>query len=234
MKRPQDLDRKSVFVIVPSYNEQKVIAATLKPLIEAGYSVVVVDDGSSDRTPSIVGRLTVHYLRHPINLGQGAALQTGIDYALRKGAEIIVTFDADGQHRPQDILSLIEPIQKGEADVVLGSRFLRYEHKKDVPLGKRILLKGAILVNILLTGVWLSDAHNGLRALSRQAAEQIRLRENRYAHASEIMIQIRNLKLKHVEVPTRVRYSNYSKSKGQSFWNAFNIMIDLLLRRIYK
>ncbi|MFA6599822.1 MAG: glycosyltransferase family 2 protein [Candidatus Omnitrophota bacterium] len=225
---------KDIFVIVPAHNEGEVLAATLKPLLQASYSVVVVDDGSKDGTWQILAKMPVYALRHPVNLGQGAALQTGMTFALRKGARFLAHFDADGQHRPQDIAALLEPVANGEADVALGSRFLRSLDEREVPLGRRIILKTAIVVNALLTGLWLSDAHNGLRVLSREAAAQIHLRENGYAHASEIMIQIRHLKLRIAERPVRVHYSRYTRAKGQSLWNAFNIVIDLLLRRVFK
>lgn len=228
------MKNKDIFVIVPAYNEGQIIRKTVEPLIQLGYSVVVVDDGSKDKTRQALNGLPVYYLNHPVNLGQGAALQTGMTFALQEGAEIIVHFDADGQHRAQDIPDLAEPLIKGEADVALGSRFLRWHDKKAVPLGKRLVLQVAIVVNGILTGLWLSDAHNGLRALTRGAAQKIFLKENGYAHASEIIHQICRLRLRYIEKPTRIHYTSYSKAKGQSFWNAFNIVIDLLLRRIFK
>lgn len=194
----------------------------------------MVDDGSKDKTCEALAGLEVHVLRHPINLGQGAALQTGMTFALGRGAKMIVHFDADGQHRIQDLPLLLEPVLKGEADVVLGSRFLRLTDKQHIPLAKRILLRIAIIVNGVTTGLWLTDAHNGLRVLTRAAAEKIVIRENGYAHASEIINEIRKLRLRYTEKPTRIRYSKYSKSKGQSLWNAFNIVIDLLLRGIFQ
>jgi len=234
MKPLSDKNKESVFVVVPVFNEAKVLRSTLKPLIESNYSVTVVDDGSNDGSWSILKSLPIHALRHPINMGQGAAIQTGTLYSLRQGAEIIVHFDADGQHRHQDIEILTQPILHGQADIVLGSRFLHFQHKKDVPLFKRVLLRIAIVVNGLITGLWLSDAHNGLRVLSRDAAEKICLLENGYAHASEIINQIKIHRLRYLEKPTKIRYSKYSKSKGQSFWNAFNIVIDMLLRGLFK
>lgn len=224
----------SIFVVVPAYSEGHVIRSTLQLLIKLNYSVVVVDDGSSDDTWSALTDFPVYALRHPINLGQGAALQTGMTFALQQGAEIVVHFDADGQHRVEDIDVLIEPLRSGEADVVLGSRFLRQADSQAVPPLRRVLLKGAVMVNRLMTGVWLSDAHNGFRALTREAAEKIHLRENRFAHASEIISQIHHLRLHYVERPTTVVYSDYSKAKGQSMWNAFNIVTDLLLRRVFQ
>ncbi|MEJ2721431.1 MAG: glycosyltransferase family 2 protein, partial [bacterium] len=167
------------------------IASALTPLLDRGHTVVAIDDGSTDDTWRVIRSLPVHSLRHPVNLGQGAALQTGMSYALEHGAEYIVHFDADGQHSVDDIDVMLEPLRKGEADIVLGSRFLRDEDRRAVPPARRALLKGGVIVNGILTRVWLTDAHNGFRALTRNAAEKIHLRENRFAHASEILIQIR-------------------------------------------
>ena len=114
----------AIFVIIPAYNEAGALAATIVPLIEAGHRVVVVDDGSTDDTQRVLKGLGATVVRHAVNLGQGAALQTGMDYALRHGAEIAVHFDADGQHPAVAIPCLVEPILRGDADIVLGSRFL--------------------------------------------------------------------------------------------------------------
>jgi glycosyltransferase involved in cell wall biosynthesis len=221
-------------VVVPSYNEGTVVRGTLAALIAAGYTVVVVDDGSTDATPAALKGLRVWRLRHAVNLGQGAALQTGMDFALKRGAEVIVHFDADGQHRVEDLETLVEPVLKGETDVVLGSRFLRYQDTRMLPWLRALLLRVAVLVNGVLTGVWLTDAHNGLRVLSGAAARRIRLQENGFAHASEIVHQIKKAHLRFVERPTRIRYTSYSVSKGQSLWNAFNIVFDMILRGLFK
>ena len=224
--------KASVFVVVPTYNEAPALRKTLLPLIYSGYSVVVVDDCSTDNTLDTIQDLSVHYLRHPINLGQGAALQTGMTYALAQGAEYLVHFDADGQHNYRDIDSLLAPLAAGTADVAVGTRFQRSEDVQAVPTSRRLLLKVAVVVNGLLTGMWLSDAHNGFRAFTRSAAEVIQITENRMAHATEILSLIRQAKLRLVEKPVHIVYSDYSKAKGQSSLNSFHILIDLILRRI--
>jgi glycosyltransferase involved in cell wall biosynthesis len=222
------------FVIVPAYNEGRALAATLAGLAPYRYAVVVVDDGSRDDTAEVAAEFPVHLVRHPINLGQGAALQTGMTYALNRGAKFIVHFDADGQHNPAEIANLLEPLLRNEVDVVLGSRFLRREDRQAVPRGRRWVLRTAVYVNWLLTGVKLTDAHNGFRAMTRRAAEAIHLDEDGFAHASEIVDQIRRRKLRYVEHPTGIRYTDYSKAKGQSFWNGFNVVFDLLAGRLVK
>jgi glycosyltransferase involved in cell wall biosynthesis len=225
---------RSTFVIVPAFNEERAIPSTLESLLKYDYTIVVIDDGSKDNTWEVVAAYPVIALRHLVNLGQGAALQTGVAFALQEGAKTIVHFDADGQHRAEDIQSLVDPVENGEADVVLGSRFLRKSDTQAVPTVKRVILRGAVLVNGLLTGLWLTDAHNGFRAFSAAAARQIKIRENSYAHASEIISEIGRLKLRCVERPTHITYSSYATLKGQSPLNSINILIDLLIRKVFR
>jgi len=224
----------SIYVIIPSFNEGPVLRRGLEPLLASDYEIVVVDDGSSDNTLEILRHLEVHAIRHPVNLGQGAALQTGMDYAIACGADIVVHFDADGQHQASEIDSLIVPVLSGETDVVLGSRFIRSTDAREVPARRRFVLRIARVVNGLLTGAWLTDAHNGFRVLNRKAAQSIRLTENRMAHASEILFQIRRAGLRYVERPTTIVYTEYSQEKGQSAWNGIRIVIDLFLRRMFR
>lgn len=204
---------------------------TLLPLIKQSYQVIVVDDCSSDASKEILGNLPIHYLRHSINLGQGAALQTGMDFALQKGADIVIHFDADGQHPANEIPELIQPILDGKCDVVLGSRFLDKTKIENIPFKKRILLKMACWVNGWITGLWLTDAHNGFRALNRKALQNIYLTENRMAHATEILSLIKKNNLRVKEIPVTISYTEYSMQKGQSMWNAVNILFDLFKKR---
>lgn len=228
------MDAKQIFIVVPTYNEATVIEETLRPLIENGYSVVVVDDGSCDGTREKVENLPVFFLRHIVNLGQGAALQTGMDFAASMGAEVIVHFDADGQHDFRDIGAFVRPITENQTDVVLGSRFLRDDDMRAIPPLRRILLRAATRLTMLLSGIRLTDTHNGFRAFSKNAAARIRIRENNMAHASEILHQISRAKLRYTEVPVHVRYTEYSKQKGQSMFNSVNILFDFLLGRFLR
>ena len=233
MRQPSpECVQSRVFLVIPAYNEGRVLASTIRSLLPYGYSIVVVDDGSSDGTAAILKDLPVHYLRHPVNLGQGAALQTGMDYALAQGAEYIVHFDADGQHPAEGIRSVLAPILRGECDVTVGSRFLDPEHVKLIPRGRRILLRGAVVVSGILTRLWLSDAHNGFRALSRAAAQKIRLHENGFAHPTEFLDEVRRTRLRLQEVPVAIRYTEYSRAKGQPSSNSVNVLIDVLLRKV--
>lgn len=225
---------QNIFIIVPAYNEGSIIKKSLKPLLEANYSIVAIDDGSTDNTCEQLRELPVHVIQHPINLGQGAALQTGVAYALQQGADVIVHFDADGQHNPDDIPALIKPIFEGTADVVLGSRFINPESARMVPALKKIILKCGIFFTGLISGIWLTDTHNGFRAFSRTAAQKITITENRMAHASEILHRISYLKLRYQEVPVTILYSEYSLKKGQSILNFFNIVLDFILGRIFR
>ena len=226
--------KSKVYIIVPAYNEGSVVVETIRPLLTLGYHIVVVDDGSKDDTYEKACQLPVCVLQHAINLGQGAALKTGTDFALQQGAAAIVHFDADGQHPPERIHDLLAPILNEETHVVLGSRFLNPEHSKEVPTFKKWILKLGIAFTGLTSGVWLTDTHNGLRALSPFAASKICISEPRMAHASEIITLIGKHKLTYQEIPTHIRYTKYSRQKGQSIFNALNIVIDLLLRKVFR
>jgi len=210
------------------------IRQTVTRLLPYGYSIIVVNDGSTQQIYDEIADLPVIYARHRINLGQGAALQTGMQMAVARGAEFIINFDSDGQHSSEDIPEMIKPLIDNKADIVIGSRFLNKEDAHAVPFKRRMLLKVARYVNWSLTGVWLTDAHNGFRAMTRHAGEKIKLKENRMGHASEILIQIRRQKLRYVESPTHIIYSEYSQSKGQSPFNSINIVIDMIFHKLFK
>jgi glycosyltransferase involved in cell wall biosynthesis len=221
-----------VWVIVPAYNEGQRLGGTLQALCRRYANVVVVDDGSSDDTSAVALCHPVQVLRHLINLGQGAALQTGLAFCLERGANLIVTFDADGQHAPEEIERIAEPVRRGQVDVALGSRFLG--QAVGIPWTRWLVLKLAVLFTRLFSRVRVTDAHNGLRALSREAAQKIRITQNRMAHASEILDQIRDHGLRYCEVPVTIGYTAETMAKGQSSWNAPRIVAQLFLGRLVR
>jgi glycosyltransferase involved in cell wall biosynthesis len=223
----------TVFVIIPFYNENTVIRQVINDLLPLQYQLVIVDDGSTVSPVGIILYNKIHFLRHKVNLGQGAAIQTGIDYALSKEALWIITFDADGQHQASDIQQLILPVINGEADITIASRFLE-KSKHNASAGRKLILKTGRWVNYFFTGLYLSDAHNGLRAMNRNAAEKIHLKENRMAHATEFLLTIRKQKLRCKEVAATVNYTDYSKNKGQSVFNSIRIFFDLVLHKLFE
>jgi len=229
----------TVWIVVPAYNEGSVIVAVAQEILTVFPNLVIVDDGSTDTggesTDDGLGRASkagAIVLKHPINLGQGAALQTGIEFALQQGAQYIATFDADGQHRIEDVLSMLHMIRSSNLDVVLGSRFMG--NAVGISLGRRALLRAAVIFTRLTTGLNLTDSHNGLRLFTRKGAQKIRLYQNRMAHASEILEQISAHRLKYAEIGNTVRYTEYSVAKGQRASNAINIVIDLFAGRLIK
>jgi polyprenyl-phospho-N-acetylgalactosaminyl synthase len=224
--------RRRVFVVIAAFNEARSLGEVVRELLPVCPNVIVVDDGSSDETWQVAHAAGAVVLRHFLNRGQGAALQTGISYALLRGAEVIVTFDADGQHRPEDIPALVEPIAQGEVEICLGSRFL--EHGDAVPLGRRALLMAAIVFMRITSGLKLSDAHNGLRAFSRRAASGFDIQLDRMAHASEFIDQVRASGLPYKEVAVRVRYTDYSRAKGQRSTAALRVAFDYLIGRLIR
>jgi polyprenyl-phospho-N-acetylgalactosaminyl synthase len=223
-----------VWVVIAAYNENEAIRSVVEDLVEHGHDVVVVDDGSRSPLLPVLSGLAAHVLRHAINLGQGAALQTGISYALNQGARVIVTFDADGQHQSADIPALIEPIVSGRVDVVLGSRFREGGRAVRITRTKRLVLKLAVAFTRATTSLPVTDTHNGLRALSRKAAEQIHITQNGMAHASQILQEVATHRLAFCEVPVTIVYTEYSVRKGQRLSNAFNILWDSFAEFFYR
>ena len=223
-----------VFIVIAAYNEEHSIAYVLRDLKKYGYkNVIVVDDGGKDKTGEIAASKGALVLRHDINRGQGAALETGITYAVEQGANIIVTFDADGQHRAKDIKRLIAPVTSGEVDIALGSRFL--ENGKNIPWERKLLLKGAVVIQNLFYGVKLTDAHNGFRAFSRRAAQKIDITADRMAHASQIINEINKKNISYKEVPVTIIYTKYSMEHGAgSLTQALRVLWRMIIDKIHR
>jgi glycosyltransferase involved in cell wall biosynthesis len=231
-KHRKKLEARSIWIVVAAFNEAAVLSPVVSDLVRRSYRVVVVDDGSDDATGQIALSAGATLVTHPVNLGQGAALQTGINFALQQGADYVVTFDADGQHRPSDIARLIDALIDGDAAYALGSRFLG--SSRGMPLGRRLLLQAAVWLTRIMTGVQLTDTHNGLRAMTREGARRISLRQNRMAHASELLEQIAASGLRHVEVPVTIEYTRYSLAKGQRFSDSLAILFDLSAQKLHR
>lgn len=223
---------QSVWVVIAAYNEAPIIGRVVSDLIGCGHRIVVVDDGSTDATGSVAGSAGAIVITHPVNLGQGAALQTGMQFALRQSADTIVTFDADGQHRAGDVAVLIDALIGNDADFALGSRFLAAAPA--MPLSRRLMLGAATWFTRLTTGLQVTDTHNGLRAMTSRGASKITLRQNRMAHASEILHAIARSRLRYVEVPVTIEYSAYSLAKGQRLSDSLKILVDLSAHRLHR
>lgn len=218
---------RDLWIVVPAFNEGQVLAVTIEQLRNVNGTVVIVDDGSSDETAAVARAAKVVVISHPINLGQGAALFSGITYALQRGATHVCTFDADGQHDPIAIEDLCRAIDELGVEVALGSRFLG--RTVDMSPVRRAFLRLAVAFTRLHTGLHLTDTHNGLRVFTRAAAQRLRIEQSRMAHGSEILAQIAKLEIPYVEVPTTIRYTDYSRHKGQSLFDSVKILFDLVV-----
>lgn len=223
----------NVAIIIPAFNEGSAVKDVIDAIPDRFTYIVCVDDGSSDDTALQVGHTRAKLVRHPINLGQGAALQTGIEFALlNPDIEYFVTYDADGQHRIEDVEKMLEHIKKNKLDIVLGSRFLG--NAENISAQKRRILKLAVKFSNMSTGVKLTDTHNGLRVFNRYTAEHLQLKMPDFSHASEIIERIAERQMKYEEVPVTIIYTDYSRAKGQSMINAVNISFDVLLNKVTK
>ena len=222
-----------MFVVIPAYQEEEAIARVIADVLQYTRDIVVVNDASSDNTATIARKSGAVVLEHVVNRGQGAALQTGTDYALRNGADIIVHFDSDGQHQAKDIPAMIQPLLDGEADIVLGSRFLsgRSASKASLPRSKRlVILPMAGRLNYFFTGLMLSDGHNGWRAMNRSAAVKLKITQDRMAHNTEIPYLISRLGLQYKEVSVDVVYHEYGQGLGDGVRIVWEVVKDKFIR----
>jgi glycosyltransferase involved in cell wall biosynthesis len=221
-----------IWILIPAYNEDGAIVQVLKGLEAYGYSVVVVDDGSRTPIQELLGDGRAHVCRHVVNLGQGAALQTGIEFALQRAGKYLVMFDADGQHQASEISRMLKPLLSGESEIVLGSRFMKEGRVENIPLKKYVTLKLAVMFTRLTTGLSLTDTHNGFRAMTAEAARKLDITQNRMSHASQILRTIAERKMRYTEVPVTIKYTEYSMRKGQRISNALNILWESFAERI--
>lgn len=216
-----------IFCVIPAWNEEKKIFDVVNEAGQYVDAVVVVDDGSIDQTVEVLKQTKATVLRHVVNRGQGAALQTGNEFAFQNGADIVVHFDADGQFLATEIREMIQPLVNGECDIVFGSRFLGKKSK--LPFWKEFfIMPMAHLVNKIILGRTLTDPQGGFRALNREALQKIIITQRGMAHCSEIIYKAFKNKLRIKEVPITVIYDEF----GQSFGGGIRIIKDLLLAKL--
>src|ERR1700744_1494436 len=218
-----------VWVIIPAFNEAAVIGEVIADVRSVFGHVVCVDDGSADGTADIAGQAGAHVVPHPINLGQGAAIQTGVEYARKQpGAQIFATFDADGQHRVKDLVTMIDRLGTGDVDVVIGTRFGQGVSRP--PLLKRVVLQTATRLSPRGRKLGLTDTNNGLRVFNKTVADGLDITMSGMSHANEFIMLVAENRWRGVEEPVEVLYTDYSKSKGQPLLNGVNIIFDGFLR----
>ncbi|SDS59043.1 glycosyltransferase family 2 protein [Corynebacterium timonense] len=224
-------DYSDTWLVVPCFNEGQVIQSVIEHARETFPNVVAVNDGSKDNSADAIHAAGAHLVNHPVNLGQGAALQTGIEYARSQpGARYFVTFDADGQHQVKDVVRMVARLREEPLDIVVGTRFAGQDNSQ-VPWIKRVVLKTVVFLSPRTRRLGLSDAHNGLRAFNKKVADEMNIRMNGMSHASEIVAMIDDRNWRVSEEPVDILYTEYSMSKGQSLINGINILADGFVAR---
>jgi polyprenyl-phospho-N-acetylgalactosaminyl synthase len=225
-----DMRYQDVWIVVPAFNEASVIGDVIADLHSVFDHIVCVDDGSKDDTGDVALRAGAHVVKHPVNLGQGAAIQTGVEYArAQPGAQVFATFDADGQHRLKDVIAMIDRLSTEDVDMVVGTRFAEPGVSRP-PLLKRILLRTAAVLSPSSRHLRLTDAHNGLRVFNKKVADGLNITMSGMSHASEFITLAVENRWRVTEEPVEILYTDYSKSKGQPLLNGVNIVFDGLLR----
>lgn len=227
------MENNDTWLVIPCFNEGSVIQDVIENARKTFPNIVAVNDGSADDSAERIHAAGAHLVNHPVNLGQGAAIQTGVEYArMQPGAEYFVTFDADGQHQVKDVVAMLERLRTEPVDIIVGTRFGRPRKEDDqVPLIKRIVLKTVVMLSPRTRRLGLTDAHNGLRAFNKKAAMDLNLRMNGMSHASEFVSIMDEKGWRVAEQPVDILYTEYSMSKGQSLINGVNILADGLLAR---
>ena len=221
---------RDVWIVIPAYNEASVIADVVADVRAVFPNVVCVDDGGRDDTGDRAFAAGAHVVRHPVNLGQGAAIQTGVEYArARPGAQFFATFDADGQHQVKDVVRMLDRLQAEDLDIVIGTRFADRPPDR-MPMLKRLLLPIVAKLSRSSRQLHLTDAHNGLRVFNKTVADGLNLTMNGMSHASEFVALIVENQWRIAEQPVHILYTDYSMSKGQPLVNGVNIIVDGLLR----
>lgn len=232
MSIPESGYTEDVYIVIPCYNEAPIIAEVVNSLKMHFKNIVVINDGSTDNTKEILEQLDVIHLRHPLNLGQGAAIFTGFEYLKRKTkAKALVTFDADGQHSVADAVAFADEILKCPEDIIFGSRFL--PKKLEISFVKRIVLKSVMMLTNIITGMDLTDTHNGIKAFKIGALSRLQTNLYRSAFETELILNVAKSELSYKELPSVIEYTEYSKKKGQKLSNGFIVLEDLA-RLVFK
>lgn len=229
------MEFQDTWLVVPCYNEATVIRDVLANARHTFPNIVAVNDGSADDSAAEIHAAGAHLVNHPVNLGQGASLQTGVEYArAQPGAQYFVTFDADGQHQVKDVVAMVQRLREEPVDIIVGTRFGEKRENSQVPWIKRMVLQTVVKLSPTSRKLGLTDAHNGLRAFNKKVADEMDIRMNGMSHASEIVNKIAENDWRVSEQPVDILYTEYSMSKGQSLINGVNILADGIVARRLK
>ena len=225
------MNKKDIYIVIPAKDEGTRIGLVLQKIKQEGYpNVIVVNDGSTDNTVEIASSYNAIVLSHLVNLGPGAATQTGMDYAIKRGAKIVVTLDADNQHCPTDIKRLVAEMEQKKVDVVIGSRFINYSNK--IPPVRIILNKLGNYITAFFTGLLVTDSQSGFKALSTDFLEKSRISLSGFEFCTEIISMIKREKMTYSEIPIKVLYTKESMEKGQTLGNGFK-MVGTFIRYFF-
>lgn len=226
------MDSHDTYIVVPCKDEATRILDVLNSIQENGfYNIIVVDDGSEDETSLVASKFGAIVVRHPINLGAGAATQTGIELALKLGAQSILTIDGDTQHDPKDIIKLLDELKLGN-DIVIGSRFLKKTN--NIPYDRVIYNKIANLISYVVTGIYISDSQSGYRCMTREFAQANPLEWNGFEYCIEMLKNVRSHNYSIKEVPIDVKYTKETLKKGQGFWTGLKTLGRIISKNFHR
>ena len=221
---------KDVYLVVPAFNEEKTVSQIIEGIADKGYNVILVNDGSKDKTLKLAIESKRKYpnqifvVSHVINRGLGAALKTGMVVALNKGAKYIITFDADGQHEIEDIPKVCKPLQDGEADVVIGARPF-----EDMPISKSFANIIMNALTLIFYGRKVKDSQSGLRAFTAHAADVINIVSRGYGVSSEFIKEISDKNLRLAEVTITTIYTPETQNKGTDAIVGLKILTKMVI-----
>jgi polyprenyl-phospho-N-acetylgalactosaminyl synthase len=237
---PTKIRPESILFLLRAYNEESRITGVIDSIMTAGFrKILVINDGSRDATESLV---RTHHncivISHSHNRGAGAALETGFEF-LRRNAltlwiEYVVTFDADGQHDIADIGEFIRAFEKDpDLDIVFGSRFIR-KTQTNVPFIRRCILWWGKIFTWIISGIKLTDSHNGYRMHHMKAVSVVSLTMDGMEYASELIEQVRIHWLTFAEVPVNIRYDDYTLAKGQKHGGVWRIVSKIIVWKWFR